>query len=181
MMVERLYPFVPVWVQNLGISLYGFSYRRERFGGDFEKYVHEFRERDRWPRQQMTAYVEARLRTVLLDCFDHVPYYREKWSSAGIARGDISLLSLAGLSRLPVTPKADLRRDPELSSLRTSVAGGFNAITPVAALERRSRASTLRKHTGICGCPRGAFVWVGRHHDPRSTIHAGRPISRAPC
>lgn len=113
MMVERLYPFVPVWVQNLGISLYGLSYRRERLGGYFEKYVQEFRERDRWTCQQMTSYVEERLRSLLFHSFDNVPYYRARWSSAGIARGDITRMSLADLPRLPVTPKADLRFDPE--------------------------------------------------------------------
>jgi phenylacetate-CoA ligase len=112
MMVERLYPYMPVWVQNLGISLYGLSYRRERLGGNFEKYVQEFRARDRWTCQQMTTYVEERLRTLLLHSFDNVPYYRARWGSAGITREDITLPSLADLPRLPATPKADLRRDP---------------------------------------------------------------------
>src|SRR5438105_4581772 len=113
MIAERLYSYMPVWAQNLGISIYGVSYRRERLGGNFEKYVHEFRERDRWTSQQMTAYVEERLRTLLLHSFDNVPYYRAKWASAaGITRGDIARMSLAGLRLLPITPKADLRRDP---------------------------------------------------------------------
>ena len=112
MMVERLYPYMPVWVQNLGISLYGLSYRRERLGGNFEKYVQEFRARDHWTCQQMTAYVEERLRTLLLHSFDNVPYYRARWGSAGITRGDIAIMSLADLPRLPVTPKADLRSAP---------------------------------------------------------------------
>src|SRR2546426_8266876 len=112
MLAERFYPYMPVWVQNLGISLYGLSYRHERLGGSFEKYVQEFRERDRWSCQEMSAYVEEHLGAQLLHAFNNVPYYRAKWSSAGIASADLALLSLADLGRLPETPKADLRRDP---------------------------------------------------------------------
>ena len=96
MMVERLYPYMPVWAQNLGISLYGLSYRQERLGGSFEQYVQEFRQRDRWSCQEMSAYVEEQLRWMLMHSFDNVPYYRAKWGSAGIARRDLAVLPLAG-------------------------------------------------------------------------------------
>src|SRR5437867_426138 len=113
MMVERLYPYMPVWAQNLGISLYGLSYRQERLGGSFEQYAQEFRQRDRWSCQEMSAYVEERLQMLLLNAFDNVPYYRAKWSSAGIARNDLARMSTADLPRLPETSKLDLRSDPD--------------------------------------------------------------------
>ncbi|SPF37294.1 putative capsular polysaccharide biosynthesis protein [Candidatus Sulfopaludibacter sp. SbA4] len=118
MLMERLYPYAPVWLQNLGISIYGLSFRHERLGGEFREYVQEFRERDNWTRPQMTAYVEDRLRTILLHAFDHIPYYRAAWNAAGITGKDISVLSLADLPRLPITPKQDLRRDPNAFTAR---------------------------------------------------------------
>lgn len=110
--LERLYPHMPVWVQNLGISLYGVSYRHERLGGPFHRYVQEFRERDRWSRDQMSDYIENRLRSLLLHAAHNVPYYRDGWSSAGIRSSDLATMGCSRLPRLPVTPKTDLRRDP---------------------------------------------------------------------
>jgi phenylacetate-CoA ligase len=82
--LERLYRFVPGWAQNLGITLYGISYRRERLGGVFNKYVEEFRARDRWPDERMRTFLEERLRAVLAHAFREVPYYRQRWRAAGL-------------------------------------------------------------------------------------------------
>src|SRR3989442_1632538 len=107
--LERLYPYMPVWVQNLGISLYGLSYRQERLGGNFQKYVQEFRQRDRWSCDEMSAYVDEQLRAMLGHAFENVPYYRSKWSSAGVWGSDLAAMSCAQLPELPITPKFDLR------------------------------------------------------------------------
>src|SRR5205823_2488589 len=104
--------YMPVWVQNLGISLYGLSYRRERLGGHFARYVQEFRERDRWSGEQMSAYVDERLRAVLLHTFRKVPYYRDLWSSAGVTDADLAVMTSARLPQLAITPKTDLRKEP---------------------------------------------------------------------
>jgi phenylacetate-coenzyme A ligase PaaK-like adenylate-forming protein len=111
--LERIYPYVPVWAQNLGITLYGLKYRRERLGGRFDEHVRGFQQRDRCSQQEMQSYVDSRLRSVLTLAFDQVPYYRRKWQAAGLTRSDVAALRQQDLSRLPFTPKADLRKDPE--------------------------------------------------------------------
>jgi len=105
--LESIYPYVPVWAQNLGISLFGLTYRRERLGGNFDRHVAGFRERDRWSCGQMDEYVERELRRVLLRAFDHVPYYRKHWQ---VSRQELERIPLADL---PVTPKSDLRARPD--------------------------------------------------------------------
>ena len=111
--LERLYPYAPVWAQNLGITLYGHMYRRERLGGRFSEYVQGFQERDRCSQQEMQAYVDSRLRTMLTSAYDHVAYYRDKWRAAGFSRGDLAGFRQSDVRRLPLTPKEDIRRDPE--------------------------------------------------------------------
>jgi len=106
--LERLYPYVPVWAQNLGITLYGISYRRERLGGTFDKCVVEFRARDRWPDERMRAFLEERLRLVLSHAFREVPYYRKRWKAEGLESKDVERLPLSQLPRIPITPKFDL-------------------------------------------------------------------------
>jgi phenylacetate-CoA ligase len=105
---EKAYHHLPVWAQNLAVSLYGLSYRRERLGGVFCKYVEEFRARDRWPKQRMQDFLEQQLRAVMLRAFREVPYYSQKWKSAGLNSTDLGRMKLSELPKLPVTPKGDL-------------------------------------------------------------------------
>lgn len=110
--LERFYPLMPLWLQNLGISCYGLAWKRERTGGKFQEYVAGFRERDRWSPEQMQMHVETELRRVLHHAYDHVPYYRNVWHDAGITKNDLQAINVKELSRLPVTAKKDLRADP---------------------------------------------------------------------
>jgi len=110
---ERIYPYVPVWAQNLGISIYGIFYRHERLGGNFEQYVTQFQERDHWSTDLMNDYITKQLRQQLLKAFIEVPYYRESWSSIGIDNNFLELTTPETLFRLPILPKRELRMAPE--------------------------------------------------------------------
>jgi phenylacetate-CoA ligase len=112
-LLDKIYPYAPIWMQNVGISLYGFAYQRERVGGFFKRHVAEFRQRDSWSPAQMQEYVETETQRVLLRAFEQVPYYRSRWKNAGIRREDLTRIKLDRLSTLPVTSKLDFRRDPD--------------------------------------------------------------------
>ena len=45
---DRIYAHSPVWIQNIGISAYGFIWRHRRFGHPFAKYVDDFVARERF-------------------------------------------------------------------------------------------------------------------------------------
>src|SRR5436189_5799331 len=107
--LERFYPLVPAPLQNLGISLYGLAWKQGRLGGQFPRYVSEFRKRDRWSAQQMQAYLKTEVRRLLCHAFDHVPYYQSAWRKAGVTRRTLAQMELDQLSSLPQTPKQDLR------------------------------------------------------------------------
>jgi phenylacetate-CoA ligase len=110
--LEILYPLVPVWAQNLGISLYGVGWRRERLGGRFEEYVDAFREREKWQEEQFQNHLDTQLRKVVQGAFLEVPYYAKAWRSAGITAKILADLTVVSLERLPITPKAALRAQP---------------------------------------------------------------------
>src|SRR5690349_6536201 len=93
--------------------MYGFMYRSERLGGRFNEHVRGFQQRDRCSQQEMQSYVDSRLQSVLTLAFDQVPYYRRKWQAAGLTRSDVAALRQQNLARLPITPKEDLRKNPE--------------------------------------------------------------------
>jgi len=108
-----VYRHSPVWMQNLGITLYGVSYRRERLGGDFPRYVRGFQERETWPRERFDDYVLGSLRALLVRAATEVPYYRARWAEAGIDLARLSRLEFSDLASIPLTPKSDLRDNPE--------------------------------------------------------------------
>ena len=84
--------------QNLGLSLYGLSYRRERLGGVFESSVAGFQARDRWPKERMEEFLEKQLQSVLLRAFREVPYYSQRWRSAGLDYKHLERMTMSGLS-----------------------------------------------------------------------------------
>jgi phenylacetate-CoA ligase len=117
----KIYPHLPVWAQNIGVSLFGLRWRRERMGRDFQSAVADFLSRDHLSAEAMQAYTSERLRATLLHAWDHVPYYSQKWSAFGIERGDLCTMTSETLARLPITPKDDLRQDPDAFLSRQAI------------------------------------------------------------
>ncbi|MBA4147183.1 MAG: phenylacetate--CoA ligase family protein [Verrucomicrobia bacterium] len=186
--LERLYPYVPVSIQNLGISIFGLAWKRERLGGKFQEYVRGFRERDRWSPEEMQEYVQTELSRVLRHAFEHVPYYRKKWQRAGINKNDLEGITPKRLSHLPVTPKTDLRSDPD--SFVAQKTKGQEKL-----LRYQSSGSTGTPITAVCTADdHRRFIaarevrslgWAGTSiHAPRSMIGGRlvvpRGISRPP-
>jgi phenylacetate-CoA ligase len=99
-------------MHNLGITLYGVGYRSERLGGEFPRYVRDFTERESWPRQRFDDYVLASLRALLIRAAFEVPYYRACWSEAGVDTR-FGRFQLSDLPSIPLTPKRDIRDNPE--------------------------------------------------------------------
>src|SRR5450631_3717310 len=111
--LESVYLRLPPWLQNAAISLYGLSYRHERLGGGYKKYIEKFVERDHWPSERMRDYLNAQLQSLLVHAFRNVPYYRAKCTSEGISKADLARFTLEDLKQLPIVPKIDLRNNPD--------------------------------------------------------------------
>jgi phenylacetate-CoA ligase len=121
-----LYSHSPAWLQNLGISLYGLGYRRERLGGEFDRYVREFRERESWSRESFDRYIAKQLRALLLRAATEVPYYRRSWPAAYLDPDRLARVETADLSGLPLIRKSDVRDCPEAFVARA--AGPLNRL-----------------------------------------------------
>jgi phenylacetate-CoA ligase len=107
------YRHSPVWLQNVGITLYGVQYRRERLGGAFGRYVDDFRERETLTRQGFEDGVLDSLRALLTRAAAEVPYYRGRWAEAGISQSRLARFEISDLCSLPITPKRAVRDNPE--------------------------------------------------------------------
>jgi phenylacetate-CoA ligase len=178
-LLNRVYPRLGVPTQNAMISAYGYLYRHRRLGGEFQRLVDEFAERDRWPAERMGAYLETQLRGLLVHAWKSVPHYRRAWAAAGIDFGMIASMRLKDLPILPVVSKADLRRAPgtflargesrwrfQLLESTSGSTGEPVTVTSTAALQRAYLAAREAR----------SFRWAGASVLlPKATI-GGRPI-----
>ncbi len=108
-LTDRIYSSSPIWVQQLGVALYGWRWYRRRFNPHFYRLVAELESREHWTFDQFNAYQEDHL-ICLLAAAQNAPYYRKVFADAGVR--------LAGnpfeiLRNLPFLSKETLRTVPE--------------------------------------------------------------------
>lgn len=107
---DRIYAHSPVWLQNIGVSLYGLAWRYRRFGGDFLKYVAAFAGREGYSPEDWRIYQAEELRKLLAHAVKHVPYYRQAYGQLGY---DFARFDLEQLPELPLLEKDYIRSDPD--------------------------------------------------------------------
>ncbi len=105
-----IYPIMPVPVQNLMISGFGYQWYRRRFGGAFTAYLKEVKEREFFTHEKWADYQTEILRKILVHAYRNVPFYREKYKDSGILESDLQNINLSELKHLPYLEKDDLRR-----------------------------------------------------------------------
>jgi len=107
--LDKIYAISPAWLQNVGVSLYGLYWKQRRYGGDFKKYVTEFKGREDLSFDDWGNYQEAHLRQLLLHAYQHVPCYRVCFVDLAFDENDLKDFTLADLQKLPVLTKETLR------------------------------------------------------------------------
>lgn len=105
---DKAYFASPVWLQQLGVALYGWSWYRRRYNPHFHRLLAELGARDRWTKDQFRAYQEELLGRVF-GVAQNAPYYRQAFAAAGITPGDTPF---EVLYKLPLLSKETLRTRP---------------------------------------------------------------------
>ncbi len=108
---ESLYARMPVFLQNAACSYYGLKESRIRFGKPFQRKLHDLTESEFWSAAQIESYQNEQLRRVVEHAYAHVPFYRERMRSAGLAPADIR--TVQDLPKLPVLTKDEVRAGHE--------------------------------------------------------------------
>lgn len=110
--VDRIYSVSPVWLQQLGINVYGWYWAERRLGPVFEQTWRAYIERETWSTERMRNFVEQQLRSQVQRAYQQVPYYRKTFRRHGVTDEFIRRFTLADLPKLPFLEKAVLRADP---------------------------------------------------------------------
>ena len=142
---NQVYEHLPLMLQNVAVSFYGWRWKQRRFGGVFEKELRGFKNREGYSEEQWRDYQTTELRRLLVHAFETVPYYQRVYSEAGFGVDDFRSFELADLKRLPLLEKDDLRTfgRSDLLSLKSEAGGEFFASsgstgTPTSILYSRA-------------------------------------------
>lgn len=109
-LTSSLYNISPVFFQNLAVSLFGYTWRKRRFGGIYEEELKAFRNREGFSPMQWYDYQTISLRKVLLHAFDTVPFYEKRLREVGLARTRLEKLQIDSINLLPRLAKEELRQ-----------------------------------------------------------------------
>ncbi len=104
---ERIYPHLPIFLQNIACGIQGASQRKLRYGGAFQELLAWLGESEWWPAEKIREYQEEQLEKLLAHAYRTVPYYRRVFDERGLKPADIR--SIEDLPKLPVLTKEDVR------------------------------------------------------------------------
>jgi len=117
--IKKIYAQSPVALQNAIISTYGYYWKNRRLGDIFKKQLEEFRQRELFTEKDWKLYQTAELRKLLCHAFLCVPFYTDKYSSAGFSLTDFENFELSDVSKLPYLEKDELRQFGKTTLLST--------------------------------------------------------------
>ena len=106
---KYIYPYSPLFLQNLGISIFGYFWFRHRYGGLFKENVEDIKKREFFKKEQWDKYQIIKLRKLLIHSFENVPYYSRVFKEAGFNLKDFNNFKLTDIKHLPYLEKNMLR------------------------------------------------------------------------
>jgi len=110
---DHLYAISPVWLQNLGISVYGVVWKHRRFGGKFKEALEGFTARESYSPEQWEAYQIAKLRQLIAHSIRQVPYYLETYRGIISDYCELDGFGFGDLAKLPPIEKETIRQYPD--------------------------------------------------------------------
>jgi phenylacetate-CoA ligase len=109
--MQKLYKHLPVPLQNLACSLYGYKEKRKRYGKWFDHYQEVLNQTDTFDRNKIEEYQTKKLRELIEDAYENVPYYRQVFKERQLKPIDIQ--SKEDLKKLPILTKEIINANPE--------------------------------------------------------------------
>lgn len=106
---EVLYGRMPVALQSGAFSLYGFKLRGQRYGRYFHQKLQELKSSEWWSAEQIQDHQQRKLGEMLLEVYQHVPYYQELFDSAGLDPSRVK--GPDDLKSLPLLTKQDVYKN----------------------------------------------------------------------
>ncbi|ETR74158.1 MAG: phenylacetate-CoA ligase [Candidatus Magnetoglobus multicellularis str. Araruama] len=100
---EKLYYKMPVALQNILFSIYGWNLSRKRYNYWFHYHLARLKKMEWWSSQQIEEYQNKNFVDIVGHAYNTVPFYRKWYDESGVDVGKIK--SLSDLSKLPILTK----------------------------------------------------------------------------
>jgi phenylacetate-CoA ligase len=174
---DRLYAALPVWAQHAAVSGFGLYWYWQRFGGDYQKALEGYLERDRFTHSDWQDWQSTRLTALLSAAAKNVPYYRDHWTASqkqAARAGALQSLPLLEKDQVRADAYRFLRQDLDIRKPLVYYTSGSTG-TPIASLWTRAemRASMAVREVR-------SARWAGvSFQDPRATF-SGRIVEPDP-
>lgn len=178
MNLTTIYKNLPVSLQNLSISAYGYLWKKRRFGGAFNQKVKEFKDRNFFSYDQWIDYQEKELRKLLVHAFSFVPYYYKIYSECGIKLSDLQNFRIDQLKLLPILKKETLRRigESDLLSMKRCSGGKFFSSSGSTGTPVRILYSRYMHQSWSAAYEVRCRNWAGVTYDMPRAMIGGRRI-----
>ena len=108
---QRIYDRLPIPLQNLAVSAYGFRLQLERYGGNSRSFTEELLKHERWSSEQFEELQLTLLRERAALALERVPAYRKLASNLPHIRAARTAAEI--LEPFPVLTKEEVRLAPE--------------------------------------------------------------------
>jgi len=109
-LLEKMYHYLPLFAQNIAISLFGIHWFNRRYGGIFKKELEKCRTRENYTASQWLEYQTTYLRKLLLHANNTVPYYQNLFANLELTNVKLENFTLDQLKMIPVLEKDTFRR-----------------------------------------------------------------------
>ncbi len=110
-MMHTIYERIPISLQNIFTTLYGYKLHFARYGGRFNEYWREIEQTQWLLPDELKAIQLTRLQELIRHSYEHVPYYRRRFQAVGFQPQD--LRTQEDLRHLPILSRKDVYRYAE--------------------------------------------------------------------
>jgi phenylacetate-CoA ligase len=108
--LENIYLKLPVFVQNIILTVYGYRIQRIRYRGNYDNQIKNANCRLTYSKHKLEDYVNTKLREIIIEAFENVPYYRETLKKHNIEVNKIRTID--DFLKVPLLEKEDIRKNP---------------------------------------------------------------------
>lgn len=107
--LENLYYKLPLPLQNLAITIFGYTWYKRRFGGLFKQELEKCMQRDKFSEAAWKDWQQNRLREILVHANNTIPYYQKLFTQLQLTNTELANFNIDQLHTLPFLEKQTFR------------------------------------------------------------------------
>lgn len=108
--LDKIYSSSPIWFQTIGLNIYGYFWKRRRFGGVFNEVLRQLKNREDWNLDDWNNYQNLYLKRILIHSYNTVSYYKNIFKKNKISEKHLEKFTIQDLPFLPILEKDSIRQ-----------------------------------------------------------------------